>query len=208
MEHRAPTISGTCARPEAFRGAGGCARWSLPAKSIHIPLCRQCGQLFLFASLGRPDALHHYLPVAGTSSGIRRRRSLPFHSEALDARIAKSATLAPCTVISRGATFGSQPETPEAPEFRASVGANSPPNRPQVEFSGDHRSCCLPWRAAPVWWHYRLEESTMNAASSWPRDADQHYYEVEDSFTRHLPKAFRKRGICLLYTSPSPRDRG
>ena len=38
----------------------------------------------------------------------------------------------------------------------------------------------------------------MITASDWPRDADQHYYEVEDSFTRHLPKAFRKRGVRFV----------
>ena len=44
-----------------------------------------------------------------------------------------------------------------------------------------------------------------------PFDADSHYYEAEDALTRHLPKEWRRRGpqwaeICLLYTSPSPRD--
>jgi len=31
-----------------------------------------------------------------------------------------------------------------------------------------------------------------------PVDADQHYYEVEDSFTRHIDKAFRRRGIRFV----------
>jgi predicted TIM-barrel fold metal-dependent hydrolase len=31
-----------------------------------------------------------------------------------------------------------------------------------------------------------------------PCDADQHYYEVEESFTRHLDKAFRRRGIRFV----------
>jgi predicted TIM-barrel fold metal-dependent hydrolase len=31
-----------------------------------------------------------------------------------------------------------------------------------------------------------------------PVDADQHYYEVEESFTRHLDKAFRRRGYRFV----------
>ena len=36
-------------------------------------------------------------------------------------------------------------------------------------------------------------ESTLR-----PVDADQHYYEVEESFTRHLDKAFRRRGFRFV----------
>jgi len=31
-----------------------------------------------------------------------------------------------------------------------------------------------------------------------PMDADQHYYELEESFTRHLEPAFRRRGIRFV----------
>ena len=38
----------------------------------------------------------------------------------------------------------------------------------------------------------------MSSSTSSPRDADQHYYEVEESFTRHLPRPFRQRGIRFV----------
>ena len=34
-------------------------------------------------------------------------------------------------------------------------------------------------------------------------DADGHYYEPDDCFSRHIEARFKD---CLLYTSPSPRD--
>ena len=37
-------------------------------------------------------------------------------------------------------------------------------------------------------------------ATQRPVDADQHYYEIEDSFTRHLDKAFRRRGIRFVHS--------
>ena len=33
---------------------------------------------------------------------------------------------------------------------------------------------------------------------TFPCDADQHYYEVEESFTRHLDKSFRRRGFRFV----------
>ncbi|MBW2423248.1 MAG: amidohydrolase family protein [Deltaproteobacteria bacterium] len=41
-----------------------------------------------------------------------------------------------------------------------------------------------------------MTDETRSAAS--PCDADQHYYEVEESFTRHLEKRFRRRGIRFV----------
>ena len=31
-----------------------------------------------------------------------------------------------------------------------------------------------------------------------PIDADNHYYEMLDAFTRHLPNDFRRRGVRVL----------
>jgi predicted TIM-barrel fold metal-dependent hydrolase len=37
-----------------------------------------------------------------------------------------------------------------------------------------------------------------DAPTALPIDGDQHYYEVEESFTRHLDKRFRKRGVRFV----------
>ena len=38
----------------------------------------------------------------------------------------------------------------------------------------------------------------MNALGYRPIDVDNHYYEPIDSFTRHLPKEFRSRGVQMV----------
>jgi predicted TIM-barrel fold metal-dependent hydrolase len=41
-----------------------------------------------------------------------------------------------------------------------------------------------------------MKQEGLSATS--PCDADQHYYEVEESFTRHLDKPFRRRGMRFV----------